>query len=143
METDFTPYASLGGGLLIGLSAVLLMLAFGRIMGATGILAGIIAPTSVAEFSWRAVLLLGMISAPILLASVFEYPAIVQVVSSTPMLVIGGLLVGVGGTLGSGCTSGHGICGIARLSTRSIVATITFMATTAIAVFVLRHVLEI
>lgn len=141
MTTDFTPYASLAGGLLIGLAAVLLMLSHGRILGATGILSGIIMPSSVAELSWKSMLLLGMVSAPILLSLVFGYPAIVQVVSSTPMLVVGGLLVGIGGTLGGGCTSGHGVCGMARLSTRSIVATITFMISTTIAVYVLRHII--
>lgn len=141
MTTDFTPYASLSGGLLIGLAAVLLMLSHGRILGATGILSGIIMPSSVAELSWKSMLLLGMVSAPILLSLVFGYPAIVQVVSSTPMLVVGGLLVGIGGTLGGGCTSGHGVCGMARLSTRSIVATITFMISTTIAVYVLRHII--
>ncbi|MBL1407018.1 MAG: YeeE/YedE family protein [Rhizobiales bacterium] len=141
MTTEFTPYASLAGGLLIGLAAVLLMLSNGRIMGATGILSGIIMPSSVAELSWKSILLMGMVSAPILLSLVFGYPAIVQVVSSTPMLVLGGLLVGIGGTLGGGCTSGHGVCGMARLSSRSIVATITFMISTTIAVYVLRHII--
>lgn len=141
MITNFTPYASLGGGVLIGLSAVLLMYSLGRIMGATGILAGVVAPTSFSEFSWRAVLLLGMVSAPVFMAITFNNPSIVQVVSSTPMLIAGGLLVGIGGTLGGGCTSGHGICGMARLSKRSIIATITFMAATAITVFVLRHII--
>ncbi|PCH50977.1 MAG: hypothetical protein COC17_03530 [Hyphomicrobiales bacterium] len=141
MTTEFTPYASLAGGLLIGLAAVLLMLSNGRIMGATGILSGIIMPSSVAELSWKSILLMGMVSAPILLSLVFGYPTIVQVVSSTPMLVLGGLLVGIGGTLGGGCTSGHGVCGMARLSSRSIVATITFMISTTIAVYVLRHII--
>lgn len=143
MITEFTPLASLSGGLLIGLSAVLLMLFLGKIMGATGILSGIILPSSAAEFSWRSTLLLGMISAPILMSLVFGYPAIVQVVSTTPMLVLGGLLVGIGGTLGGGCTSGHGVCGMARVSTRSIIATITFMISTTIAVYILRHIVGI
>lgn len=143
METVFTPLMSLGGGLLIGLSAVLLMLSLGRVMGATGILTGVLQPAGGQDFSWRAAVLLGMMSGPVALALIFGVPATIQVVSSAPMLVISGLLVGVGVTYGGGCTSGHGICGNARLSARSIVATLTFMLTTFITVFVLRHVVGV
>uniref|UniRef100_A0A2A4Z9U6 Uncharacterized protein n=1 Tax=OCS116 cluster bacterium TaxID=2030921 RepID=A0A2A4Z9U6_9PROT len=141
METLFTPYQALTGGALIGLATVLLMWTHGRIMGATGILAGFFTPTSLADWGWRAAILLGMVSAP--LAYLFiagEMPAF-DVPVSTNMLVIGGVIVGFGVTLGSGCTSGHGVCGMARLSPRSIAATITFMLTTAITVYIVRHIL--
>ena len=140
-ETSFTPWASLTGGALIGISATLLMLFLGRIMGATGIVAGALQPSSSADFAWRAALIAGMITGPAALWLVTgEMPA-VEVPVSTAALVAGGLIVGVGVTFGSGCTSGHGVCGMARLSPRSIVATLTFMATTFITVFVVRHVL--
>lgn len=141
METVFTPFQSLGGGALIGLASVLLMAALGRIMGATGILAGLLQPTGLSDWSWRAAILLGMMSGPLaLLALSGQLPA-VQVPVSTPMLLIGGFIVGIGVTFSSGCTSGHGVCGMARLSPRSITATLTFMLTTGITVYVIRHVL--
>lgn len=141
METVFTPWASLGGGVLIGVAATLLMLFLGRIMGATGILAGLLAPSSGREFAWRAAVLLGMISGPFALFAITgEMPAI-QVPVSTAMLIGGGLLVGVGVTFGSGCTSGHGVCGMARLSPRSIAATLTFMIATFATVYVVRHLI--
>jgi uncharacterized membrane protein YedE/YeeE len=140
-ETAFTPFASLGGGVLIGLAAVLLMLALGRVMGATGILAGLFAPASIYDFAWRAALLLGMVTGPTVYWLATGAMPEVTVPVSTPMLVIGGLIVGVGVTYGSGCTSGHGVCGMARLSPRSIAATLTFMASTAVTVFVVRHVI--
>ena len=140
-ETSFTPWASLTGGALIGVSATLLMLFLGRIMGATGIVAGALQPSSSADFAWRAALIAGMITGPAALWLVTgEMPA-VEVPVSTAALVAGGLIVGVGVTFGSGCTSGHGVCGMARLSPRSIAATLTFMAATFITVFVVRHVL--
>ena len=139
-QTAFTPLASLGGGLLIGLSAVLLMALLGRIMGATGILGGLLAPASGADFAWRAAMLAGMVTAPVLLGALGA-PAGIDVPVSTPMLVGGGLLVGFGATLGSGCTSGHGVCGLARLSPRSAAATATFMGAAVLTVFVVRHVI--
>lgn len=141
METVFTPWQSLGGGALIGVSSVLLMATLGRIMGATGILAGLFSPSSQSDWAWRAMVLAGMASGPLLIRFLTgEMPAI-QVPISTTMLVIGGVIVGIGVTFGSGCTSGHGVCGMARLSPRSIAATATFMITTAITVYVVRHVL--
>lgn len=141
METAFTPVQSLFGGVLIGLAAVALMATMGRIMGATGILAGVILPNGWPDWSWRAATIAGMIMGPGVFA-VFsgELPA-VQVPVSTTMLIVGGLLVGIGVTFGSGCTSGHGVCGMARLSPRSIAATITFMVTTFVTVYIIRHVL--
>ena len=140
METAFTPLASLGGGALIGLSAVLLMALRGRILGATGLLGGLLLPAGAAEAGWRWTLLGGMVTAPVLLA-LSGSPVAVEVPISTPMLIGGGLLVGFGATIGSGCTSGHGVCGLARLSPRSAVATITFMATTFATVYVVRHLI--
>lgn len=141
IETAFTPWQSLGGGVLIGLASVLLMLAVGRIMGATGVLAGIFAPASVADFSWRVALLLGMVTGPSVYLLVTGGMPEITVPASMPMLLLGGFIVGLGVTFGSGCTSGHGVCGMARLSPRSIAATLTFMATTAATVFVIRHVI--
>lgn len=141
METVFTPFQSLGGGVLIGIASVLLMATLGRIMGATGILAGFMQPTSLSDWSWRAAILAGMVSGPIAVMLVTGQLPAVQVPVSMTMLVIGGFIVGIGVTFGAGCTSGHGVCGMARLSPRSIAATITFMITTAITVYVVRHVL--
>lgn len=141
MITEFTPIQSLLGGSLIGLASVLLMLTAGRIMGATGILAGILTPASREDWLWRVVLVAGMATGPlVLLALTGQMPA-VDVPMGRTMLVIGGVLVGIGVTFGAGCTSGHGVCGLARLSPRSLVATVTFMLTTGITVYVLRHVI--
>jgi uncharacterized membrane protein YedE/YeeE len=140
METIFTPWASLGGGVLIGLAATLLMLTLGRVMGATGILSGLVSPTSRQDFTWRAALLAGMISGPLTVFAITGSMPAVDVPVSLPMLLVGGVIVGVGVTYGSGCTSGHGVCGMARLSPRSIAATITFMIFTFATVFLVRHV---
>lgn len=141
IETSFTPWMSLAGGALIGVASTLLMLFIGRIMGATGVLAGLFQPASREDFAWRAALLAGMITGPAIIWLISgEMPA-VQVPISTTALVVGGLIVGVGVTFGSGCTSGHGVCGMARLSPRSLAATLTFMAFTFVTVFVIRHVL--
>lgn len=140
METAFTPLASLAGGLLIGAAAVALMALHGRIAGATGILSGFLFPENRDDWTWRAAMLLGMAGGPLLLfAATGSMPA-VDVPVSLPALLIGGVIVGLGAALGSGCTSGHGVCGMARLSLRSIVATLVFMAATGITVFVVRHV---
>lgn len=141
METAFTPFQSVAGGALIGVASVLLMGLMGRIMGATGVLAGLLAPAGFADWSWRAAVVAGMVSGPVVVMLVTgEFPQ-VQVPVSRMMLVIGGLIVGVGVTFGAGCTSGHGVCGMARLSPRSILATLTFMLATGITVYLLRHVL--
>lgn len=141
METEFTPIASLSGGILIGLAAVALMALRGRIMGATGILAGAVMPTSWNDFAWRAAMLLGMFAGPwVYFAFAGQLPAI-AVPASIGVLIIGGFIVGIGVTLGSGCTSGHGVCGMARLSPRSLSATGMFMLTTGLTVYVIRHVI--
>ena len=141
METTFTPLASLGGGVLIGLASTLLMLTVGRIFGATGILAGLLQPASTNEFGWRAVLVAGMATGPLVVWGLTGSMPAVDVPISNTMLILGGVIVGIGVTFGAGCTSGHGVCGIARLSPRSIMATAVFMAFTALTVFVIRHVL--
>ena len=140
METAFTPVASFGGGLAIGLGAVLLMLGLGRIMGATGVLSGIAFPENRSELAWRAALVVGMILAPGLICLVSGAMPELSVPVSPAMIVVGGVIVGLGASLGSGCTSGHGVCGLSRLSIRSLVAVPTFMATGAITVFLIRHV---
>ncbi|MFX0544001.1 YeeE/YedE family protein [Roseovarius sp. S1116L3] len=135
--TDFTPLASLAGGILIGLSAVMVMALFGRIAGIVGITAGAVTQ---GDRAWRIAFIAGLLAAPIawLLVS-GGYPQ--QTVSSNlPMMGLAGLLVGIGTSLGSGCTSGHGVCGLARLSRRSLAAVITFMVFAAATVFALRHV---
>ena len=140
MMTEFTPVASFFGGTLIGLAAVLLMALHGRIAGMTGILSGLIPPT-VPDWNWRLAFLAGAVAAPALIVGLGGYAIPFQSDVPTPWLVIGGLIVGVGVHCGAGCPSGHGVCGIARLSRRSIAATCVFMASTAVTVFVVRHVL--
>lgn len=141
MQTDFTPWASLGGGVLIGLAAVALMALHGRILGATGILAGLLDRADAAAWRLRAALVLGMFAGPWIFAALTGALPQVEVPVSRLALVAGGLLVGIGVTFGGGCTSGHGVCGLARLSPRSIVATGCFMAAAFVTVFVIRHLL--
>lgn len=141
IETAFTPWVSLAGGVLIGVSSTLLMLMLGRVFGATGILAGLFQPASGQDFSWRAALVAGMVSGPAVVWLMTGQMPAVEVPVSTLALVLGGLIVGVGVTYGSGCTSGHGVCGMARLSPRSIAATITFMIFTGLTVYIIRHVI--
>jgi uncharacterized membrane protein YedE/YeeE len=113
---------------------------YGRIAGMTGILTGLL-PPSAADWGWRAAFITGAVAAPAMLMASGGLAADFVSPVPTPWLIVGGLIVGVGAYLGSGCTSGHGVCGIARLSPRSIVATITFMSTAAITVYVIRHML--
>ena len=142
METEFTPFASLLGGGIIGLSAVVLLATQGRIAGISGIVSRILPPSvDKAGLPQGIIFLVGLLlAAP--LWFVLTGAAPVQMVSSNGLLlVIAGLLVGFGAVMGNGCTSGHGVCGISRGSARSIAATMTFMATASVTVFVLRHVL--
>lgn len=141
METTFTPLASFGGGLAIGTAAVLLMLGLGRIFGATGILSGAVFFENRAEISWRIALIIGMVLSPGLVFLFTGSMPDLNVPVSPAMIIVGGIIVGFGASLGSGCTSGHGVCGLSRLSIRSIVAVPVFMATAAITVFIVRHVL--
>lgn len=139
IATTFTPLASLGGGVLIGFAAVLLMALAGRVMGATGIVSGLLPPIVPGDVAWRAAFVAGMVSGPLAVKLATGTLPEISVPVSLPMLALGGFIVGLGVTFGSGCTSGHGVCGMARLSPRSIVATVTFMLTAGVTVFVLRH----
>lgn len=141
METEFTPFASSLGGALIGLSAVVLFAAHGRIAGISGLVSRMLPPSvGSAGLPQGITFLIGLLlAAPLWFALTGAAPE--QVVSSNAVLmVIAGLLVGFGSVIGNGCTSGHGVCGISRGSARSIAATLTFMATAFVTVFVLRHV---
>ncbi|QOG17344.1 MULTISPECIES: YeeE/YedE family protein [Bradyrhizobium] len=139
IATSFTPVASLVGGALIGLSAVLLMWATGRIAGVSGIAARLFPPYEDRELAGRLAFVVGLVAAPLLVLLVTGRLPAQTIAATTPVLVIAGLLVGFGSVWGSGCTSGHGVCGLSRLSVRSLVATITFMATGIATVFVIRH----
>ena len=138
--TVFAPVSGLIGGALIGLAALMLMLTIGRIAGVSGIALNALVAGDTAGRSWRLAFVLGLPLGALAVAAVgwkdwsgLSFPA------SLPATVIAGFIVGVGSTFGSGCTSGHGICGLARFSLRSLVATATFMATAAATVFVIRH----
>ena len=132
----------LGGGLLIGLSAAFFMLFNGRIAGMTGILTSALTRFTTREGRESVIFLLGALIAPVLLLSA-QVEVDITVTSSLAALVCGGLVVGAGVALANGCTSGHGVCGMSRLSWRSIAATVTFMSTTALSVFVVRHLLGV
>jgi uncharacterized membrane protein YedE/YeeE len=138
--TEFTPVSALIGGALIGLSAAMLMLFTGRIAGISGIFGGCMtAPAN--DRNWRLAFVAGLIVAPLVTALVDLPLTLPRMPANWGVVIAAGLLVGFGSRLGSGCTSGHGICGIARLSPRSIAATAIFMATAMIVVFVMRHVI--
>ncbi len=137
--THFTPWTSLAGGLLIGAAAAMFLLLNGRIAGISGILGGLLRP-KVGDIGWRVTFILGLLAAP-LIYRLFAPLPIVQVDADTASLVVAGLLVGVGTRYGSGCTSGHGVCGLSRLSGRSLIATAAFMAAGFVTVFVVRHLM--
>lgn len=136
---NFTPLASLAGGALIGLAAALFASFNGRIAGISGILGGLLAWPK-GDISWRLAFLLGLVAAPLAFGLLAPLPS-VQIDASTPTLVVAGLLVGIGTRYGSGCTSGHGVCGLSLLSLRSLVATGAFMLAGFVTVFVVRHLL--
>ncbi|MEX6508434.1 YeeE/YedE family protein [Jiella sp. M17.18] len=136
--TPFTPLASTLGGVLIGLSAVLVMALFGRIAGISGITTGAV-PARRDDWPWRLAFVAGLIAAPLLVLAVTGAPVHQTVSGNLAAMAVAGLLVGFGTVTGSGCTSGHGVCGLARLSQRSLVAVLTFMATAILTVLVLRH----
>jgi uncharacterized protein len=140
MMTEFTPLASLLGGMMIGLSAVLLMLWEGRIAGISGIAGRLLPPYLDDAFASRLGFVGGLVAAPFVIMAVTGQPAGQTVSSNLPLMVAAGLLVGFGSIWGNGCTSGHGVCGLSRLSTRSIVATGVFMAVAFVTVFIVRHV---
>ena len=137
--TPFTPIASLFGGALIGLSAVLLMWTTGRIAGVSVIAARLFPPYEDREFAGRLAFVAGLVAAPILVRIVSGNLPVQTIAAGTPVLIVAGLLTGFGAVWGSGCTSGHGVCGLSRLSLRSLVATIIFMSAGIATVFVMRH----
>lgn len=137
---NFTPVPALTGGLLIGTSAALMLLLKGRITGISGIIGGLL-HASHGDASWRALFLIGMMTAPLwVMLATGQLPQ-VHAAASDRTVLLAGLLVGFGTRLGSGCTSGHGVCGLARRSKRSIVATLTFMGSGALTVWVVRHLI--
>lgn len=141
METEFTPLLSLLGGGLIGASAVLLMATHGRIAGISGILSRMLPPTGKDQsLPQGLIFLIGLLLAAPIWIAINEQAPLQSVSNNLPLLALAGALVGFGSVWGNGCTSGHGVCGISRLSGRSIVATLTFMSTGFIAVLLLRHV---
>ena len=135
--THFTPWTSAAGGVLIGAAAALLVLLNGRVAGISGIVGGLLRPSR-GEAPWRLAFLAGLLAAP-LAARLLGLGGAPRIEARFGMLVLAGFLVGIGTSYGSGCTSGHGVCGISRLSPRSLVATLAFMAAGMITVFVLRH----
>jgi uncharacterized membrane protein YedE/YeeE len=137
--THFTPWTSLAGGVLIGAAAAMLLLLNGRIAGISGILGGLMRPAR-GDVAWRAAFLAGLLFAPALYALVTRIPA-PTIEAGYPLLLVAGALVGIGTRYGSGCTSGHGVCGLSRLSPRSLVATFAFMASGFATVFAVRHIL--
>lgn len=136
---NFTPISSLIGGGLIGIASVLLMAANGRIAGISGIAGGLFVPGN-GDKAWRIAFILGLVAAPLFYQLITGDVPLLSFPTPFPLLIAGGILVGFGTQLGGGCTSGHGVCGISRLSMRSLVATIAFMATGALTVFLVRHV---
>ena len=135
----FTPWHAAAGGIAIGLAAAIFVLFNGRIAGISGILGGLLRPAR-GDIGWRIAFIVGLVSAPLVYAAFANLPR-PEIDAGYGTLVAAGLLVGVGTRYGSGCTSGHGVCGIGRLSPRSIAATVTFMAAAVATVFVARHVL--
>jgi uncharacterized membrane protein YedE/YeeE len=140
--TEFTPLSGTLGGLLIGLAAALLLLANGRVAGISGILGQAIWPTAGEERGWRIAFLVGLPLGAGFVA-LTRGPLVTDIQASPPVLVLAGLLVGFGTRLGNGCTSGHGVCGMARGSGRSVAATFTFMGVAGLVVFAVRHLIEV
>ena len=137
---SFTPMASLVGGVMIGVAALLLMLLHGRVMGMSGILGGIVRPAARDDVPWRLLFVAGALLGPLAVIYLVGRPVDVVPVASGLVLSVAGFLVGLGTAIGSGCTSGHGICGLARLSMRSAAAVGMFMITAVVTVYIVRHV---
>jgi uncharacterized membrane protein YedE/YeeE len=133
----FTPWSAAIGGVVIGIAAALLVLVNGRVAGISGIVGGMFAPRA-GDFAWRLAFLAGLVLAPLAYAAVAALPSI-TIEAGYPVLIAAGLLVGIGTRFAGGCTSGHGVCGLSRLSPRSLVATLSFMAAGFVTVFVVRH----
>jgi hypothetical protein len=139
---NFTPWSSLTGGIVLGIASALFILINGRILGISGILGGLL-PPKVGDTTWRIAFLLGMFAAPTVFHAVVpaEYINAPRIEATEWMIVVAGLLVGVGTRYASGCTSGHGVCGLSRLSPRSLVATASFMSAGFVTVYVVRHLI--
>ena len=135
----FTPWTSLTGGILLGLASALFILVNGRILGISGIVGGLLRPTP-GDSGWRLSFIAGLLAAPLLYA-LFAVPLPVRIDAGWGSLILAGLLVGAGTRYGAGCTSGHGVCGLSRLSPRSLLATLMFMGAGFATVFVVRHAL--
>jgi uncharacterized membrane protein YedE/YeeE len=136
---NFTPYSALIGGALIGLSAALLLFLNGRIAGISGIVGKALFPEQRGDVGWRMFFLAGLVLGPLVLRLINGNAVLFRIETSLPVLMIAGLLVGYGTSLGGGCTSGHGICGLARLSPRSALATVIFMIVAGMTVYIVRH----
>lgn len=137
--SNFTPWSALIGGVLVGIAAASFLLLNGRIAGISGILGGVLNPAR-GDIAWRVAFMAGLIGAPAAWLLAAELPTI-EIQAGYPALIIAGLLVGIGTRYGSGCTSGHGVCGLSRLSFRSLAATFSFMAAGFVTVYVIRHLL--
>lgn len=137
---QFTPWGALAGGVLIGLASIAFALLLGRIAGVSGIVGGLLRPQK-GDFGWRIAFVGGLLAAPVIYSLATALPML-QIDAGVPVLVAAGLLVGIGTRYGSGCTSGHGVCGLSRFSPRSMVATLAFMSAGFITVFLVRHVIS-
>ena len=137
----FTPWTSLAGGVLIGVAAAMFLLLNGRIAGISGILGGLLKPIE-GDVAWRVAFVAGLVGAPLVYTLVAAAPQL-RINAGYGALMAAGLLVGIGTRYGAGCTSGHGVCGLARLSLRSLAATVAFMGAGFVTVFVVRHVLAV
>jgi uncharacterized protein len=135
---NFTPYSALAGGAILGVAVTFLLLATGRIAGISGILGGLLPPKA-GDSGWRLAFIIGLVTSP-LVYSLFTALPTIQIDAGLPTLILAGLLVGIGTRYGAGCTSGHGVCGLARFSPRSLVATLSFMFTGFITVGLVRHI---
>lgn len=143
METSFTPLAAIAGGGLIGLAVMLLFLGLGRIAGVSGMFTAAIRPsTAWGERAWRLAFLAGLLLGPVLASASLNTQLVRPSPAETPLLLLAGLLVGVGTGFANGCTSGHGVCGVSRLSRRSLVATATFMIAGFVTASLLRHLIQ-
>jgi len=138
----FTPFASLTGGIILGVASAIFILINGRVLGISGILGGLM-PPKVGDTSWRIAFMLGLFAAPTVFHAVMpaQYITAPRIDATDMMVIVAGLLVGIGTRYASGCTSGHGVCGLSRLSPRSLLATASFMSAGFVMVYVLRHVL--
>ena len=135
----FTPWTSLAGGIVLGLASAIFILMSGRILGISGIIGGLLRPRR-GDVAWRLIFVLGMLAAPMLYMALVG-PISARIDAGWSTLVVAGLLVGVGTRYGAGCTSGHGVCGLSRLSPRSGVATLAFMGAGFVTVYLVRHAL--